>query len=714
MSHFVGRACRCLLISLAFTFMLELAFYCGTHADFRGFSFTTIVPQALKNGCIFGALFLFPTLLLKKDSSVPVIPLIALVLLFPLYAMQNHPGITIRVFDWMNSFDDQTLFNLDSNPYLHGPFQPVQKEHYNVDVTQGIISGILPADLEGLFLRIGPNPTTERFSHGYHLFDGDGMLHSLRIRDKQVFYSNAFVRTPTYQTIKRYGSPFFPVLGELASPLGLIKMLFSKHFVLPSLQLKEIETGTANTAMYYYDKKIYIGYEASLPFLIHWNGESQEHETKKNESNDSFESVGYADFKNVNNSSSSSSSSSSLLALDFPVIAHPKVDPRHKNHLYHLGYSADPMLPALKYGKVVDSKLVTYFPIHLPTHPMIHDMMITDHYALVFDSSIIYDSKDIFFKGKMFTFDEKKPLRIGLIHKDKATSEEDIIWINNEKNESFGMFHPCNAWEKTIVNAQGETEVVEITLFMPMTRSWNGFSQTDAKDTLRNPFQLKEIHIHLPTRTMTIEPFPAIGDADITDGQDDKYQVIKKNSDLERLVEFPSVHPFYFSRESEFGFMLQLSPVHGHFHKILKYNFLDPLKKGIIGSIRLPREDQIILNEGVLIPKKYLHHVDETGAVIPPKGDATYMAVFVRSLSLGDLTDSERVKGSKSTSEWIVYDLETMSSEPVVRLQLPEDISIPFGFHGIWLDEQSLQEHLGNVDSVDELAKYLNVPEAAN
>jgi carotenoid cleavage dioxygenase-like enzyme len=707
MSHFVGRASRCLLISLAFTFILELAFYYGTHADFHGFSVSMIVPQALKNGCVFGTLFLFPTLLLKKDSSVPVVPLIALVLLFPLYAMQNHPGITIRIFDWMNSFDDQTSFNLDSNPYLHGPFQPVQKEHYNVDFTHGIISGSLPADLEGLFLRIGPNPTTERFSHGYHLFDGDGMLHSLRIRDKQVFYSNAFVQTPTYRTIKRYGSPFFPVLGELASPLGLLKMLFSKHFVLPSLQLKEIETGTANTAMYYYDKKIYIGYEASLPYLIHWNGESHE---KKNES---FESVGYDDFKNTN-SSKAMQSPSSVLALDYPVIAHPKVDPRHPNHLYHLGYSADPMLPALKYGKVVDSKLVTYFPIHLPTHPMIHDMMLTEHYALVFDSSIIYDSKDIFFKGKMFTFDEKKPLRIGLIHKYKATSEEGIMWINNEKNESFGMFHPFNAWEKTIVNAQGEREVVEITLFMPMTRFWNGFSQTDVKETLRNPFNLKEIHIHLPTRTMTIRPFPAVGDADIADDQDNKHTVIKKENDLERLVEFPAVHPFYFSRESEYGFVLELSPVHGHFHKILKYNFLDPTKKGIIGSIRLPREDQIILNEGVLIPKKYLHRVDETGSVIPPKSDAAYMAVFVRSLSLGDLTDSERAKGSTSTSEWIVYDLESMSSEPVVRLQLPEDISIPFGFHGLWLDEHSLQEHLGHVDSVDELAKYLNIPEAAN
>src|SRR4051794_16321854 len=55
--------------------------------------------------------------------------------------------------------------------------------------------GTLPADLAGTLYRIGParhDVYGERYDHW---FDGDGMVHALRIHDGRCFYRNRFVDT---------------------------------------------------------------------------------------------------------------------------------------------------------------------------------------------------------------------------------------------------------------------------------------------------------------------------------------------------------------------------------------------------------------------------------------------------------------------------------------------------------------------------------------
>ena len=78
-------------------------------------------------------------------------------------------------------------------PHLTGPFAPVVAE---VDVTDLEIVGELPADLDGSYVRNGPNP---RFSPiGSYVFplDGDGMLHRVTLSEGKARYDNRFVRTP--------------------------------------------------------------------------------------------------------------------------------------------------------------------------------------------------------------------------------------------------------------------------------------------------------------------------------------------------------------------------------------------------------------------------------------------------------------------------------------------------------------------------------------
>src|SRR5947209_6092528 len=59
------------------------------------------------------------------------------------------------------------------NPYLEGRYAPVADE-LTVDTLE--VVGTLPEELDGVYVRNGPNP---RFAPPgrYHWFDGDAMLH---------------------------------------------------------------------------------------------------------------------------------------------------------------------------------------------------------------------------------------------------------------------------------------------------------------------------------------------------------------------------------------------------------------------------------------------------------------------------------------------------------------------------------------------------------
>ena len=60
-----------------------------------------------------------------------------------------------------------------SNFFLDGNFSPVAHER---DAENMEVIGIIPEDLHGYFLRVGPNPVHVFSEEAYHTFDGDGMI----------------------------------------------------------------------------------------------------------------------------------------------------------------------------------------------------------------------------------------------------------------------------------------------------------------------------------------------------------------------------------------------------------------------------------------------------------------------------------------------------------------------------------------------------------
>ena len=77
----------------------------------------------------------------------------------------------------------------DQVPALRGGFEPVTHE-MTVDLTD--IEGEIPKDLTGMYVRNGPNRRFEAAGR-YHWFDGDGMLHAVRIEGGKAQYQNRWV-----------------------------------------------------------------------------------------------------------------------------------------------------------------------------------------------------------------------------------------------------------------------------------------------------------------------------------------------------------------------------------------------------------------------------------------------------------------------------------------------------------------------------------------
>jgi carotenoid cleavage dioxygenase len=84
---------------------------------------------------------------------------------------------------------------LDGTRYLTGPFAPVREERTARDLL--VIEGAIPADLTGRYLRNGPNPVSEDDPAVYHWFTGAGMVHGIRLDGGRAdWYRNRWVRSP--------------------------------------------------------------------------------------------------------------------------------------------------------------------------------------------------------------------------------------------------------------------------------------------------------------------------------------------------------------------------------------------------------------------------------------------------------------------------------------------------------------------------------------
>lgn len=276
----------------------------------------------------------------------------------------------------------QGLLN-DASPYVSGNFAPVTEEFTLFDLP---VEGELPDELEGRLLRNGPNPAGEIDLANHHWFLGDGMVHGVRIRaGKAEWYRNRFVGSTV---IADELARSFP--GQVSARLG------------------------PNTNVIGHAGRTYAIVEAG---------------TKPVELTYELETVRTNGFED---------------SLQNGYTAHPKYDPL-TGEMHAICYAPLELVDHIQYVVVGPEGSVTKtLPIHLPSMSMIHDMALTQKYAVVFDLPVAVDV-ELAMGGSPFPvrwFDEFDA-RVGLVPRG-AASDSEIIWCSVDP---CYVFHPLNSFD---------------------------------------------------------------------------------------------------------------------------------------------------------------------------------------------------------------------------------------------------------------------------
>ncbi|CAK9140388.1 unnamed protein product [Ilex paraguariensis] len=323
-------------------------------------------------------------------------------------------GFTSKAIDWLEKLIVKLMHD-SSQPqhYLSGNFAPVPEE--TPPCKDLPVIGHLPECLNGEFVRVGPNPKFTPVA-GYHWFDGDGMIHGLRIKDGKATYVSRYVRTSRLNQEEFFGGAKFMKIGDLKGLFGLfmvnMQMLRAKLKVLDT----SYGTATANTALIYHHGKLLALSEADKPYVL-----------KVLEDGD-LQTLGMLDYDK-------------RLAHSFT--AHPKVDP-FTGEMFTFGYSQTP--PYITYRVISkDGTMNDPVPITIPEPIMMHDFAITENYAIFMDLPLYFRPKEMVKEKKfIFSFDATKKARFGVL--PRYTKNELLIkWF--ELPNCF-IFHNANAWEE--------------------------------------------------------------------------------------------------------------------------------------------------------------------------------------------------------------------------------------------------------------------------
>jgi 8'-apo-carotenoid 13,14-cleaving dioxygenase len=271
----------------------------------------------------------------------------------------------------------------EPHPYLTGINTPMTEEKTITDLK---VSGSIPPQLDGRYIRIGPNPIVAPNPATYHWFTGDGMVHGLRLQaGKALWYRNRWTRSKAVSK----------ALGE--SPAPGPRNGFSD---------------TVNTNV--------LGHAGKIWGLVEAGGYPVElDENLKTLSHNPFEG-----------------------SLKGSFSAHPHKDPE-TGELHAICYFGPDQTTIRHVVVSREGKVRREEPIAVKHGPSIHDCMITKNYVLIFDLPVVFSMKTLL-AGHPFPYawNPDHRARVGLLPREgKGT---DIIWC--EVSPAY-VFHPCNAYE---------------------------------------------------------------------------------------------------------------------------------------------------------------------------------------------------------------------------------------------------------------------------
>lgn len=380
------------------------------------------------------------------------------------------------------------------NFFLDGNFGPVSAE---ITADKLKVIGEIPPDLSGMFVRNGPNPQFTPIGR-YHWFDGDGMLHGVRITNGEVYYCNSYIKTQGFKAENEAGKALWA---------GLLEP-FHKN---PSGGSKN----TANTALIYHAGRFLALWEGGFPHAI---------------SLPDLDTIGQYNFNGK-------------LASSFT--AHPKVDPVTGEMMF-FGYSVFP--PYVTYGVVSpEGELLKTVPFDLPQPVMMHDFAITENYTIFMDLPLTFSFERMKKGGQLLMFESNRQSRFGIVPRHGDNSE--IRWF---ECPPCYIFHTLNAYEDgdEVVLIACRTSVTNVL----MSEDTPGETKGEHSCLYRWRFNLKTLEVSEEKLDSRASEFPRINEQFL--GRKIRYGYTAKNADSSMPL-FDGLIKYDFSNDSskvhEFG-----------------------------------------------------------------------------------------------------------------------------------------------------------------
>lgn len=257
-----------------------------------------------------------------------------------------------------------TTIDSDAPWHLRGNWAPV---HDEVTATALRVDGRIPPELNGVYIRTGPNPAS---GTSKHWFFGDGMVHGIRLAEGRAeWYRNRFI-----QTARITDPP--PKRTNGGGTMDFLR-------------------GTGNTHVLPHAGEVLCLEEGHWPWRI---------DTELN-------TLGVQNYGG---------------ALTTAMTAHPKICPVTGELLAFAYMSYEP--PFLHYIRVsADGELVQLEPIDIPNMVMMHDFNVTRNHVVFMDLPLCFDLS-VAHTGLPFQFKAEEGARLGVMPRNGTNA--DVRWFD--------------------------------------------------------------------------------------------------------------------------------------------------------------------------------------------------------------------------------------------------------------------------------------------
>jgi carotenoid cleavage dioxygenase len=268
------------------------------------------------------------------------------------------------------------------NAFMRGIHTPMAEEKTLADLA---VTGQIPAELDGRYVRIGPNPHYAD-GKGHHWFVGDGMVHGVKLSGgKAEWYRNRYIRSNAM-----HAKAGLPAAG--GPRRGMSDTVNTNVIQFAGQTLALVEAG-------------------SYPAIL----------------SDELETMAYSNFGG---------------GLAGSFTAHPHHDPA-SGEWHAICYDAGAPDQITHVALDREGRVLRELPIAVANGPSIHDCALTPQYVVILDLPVTFSMKALI-GGHQFPYrwNREHRARVGLLRRDGDAT--DPIWHDVDPCYAF---HVANSFE---------------------------------------------------------------------------------------------------------------------------------------------------------------------------------------------------------------------------------------------------------------------------